>query len=177
MIRAIVVVGWVGLVLFLATGAAGYRVADVEGAQRHLVAALFATGPLFFVDLCLVAYLQGTRLLVRRTVAELALEARWTVEHAPLARRGTFAGVVAALLLAATFGVGFPTYAGSVPPWVHHALAGAAALVQVVALVVGGRVLRRGEEQLAALGRTVETVRYTAPTAAGGSGRRSVEET
>ena len=173
MIRAILVVGWVGLALLLATGATGYRVSDAESAQGHLVGSLFAAAALFFVDLCLVVYLQGTRLLVRRTVAELSMPSRWQAEHGPLALRGTLAALLAALALGATFAAGFPTYAGSLDRWVHHALAGLAAVLQLGALLVGARVLRRGEAQLAALGREVETVRYTPPTAASGAGPHS----
>ena len=177
MIRAIVIVGWVGLALLLATAAMGYGVRDSETAHGHLVVGLFTTAALLFVDLCLVVYLQGTRLLVKRLVGELGLSPRWRAEHAPLVRRGTLVGILAAIALAATFGVGFPTYSGALAKWVHHALAGAGAVLQVVALVVGARVLRRGEEQLQALGREVETVRYTAPTTAPGNGPRPVQDT
>jgi hypothetical protein len=176
-IRAIVVVGWLGLALLVVAAAFGYAVRDEESAQRHLVAGMFAAAALLFVDLCLVVYLQGTRRLVRRTVAELGLGGTWARDQRALARRGTAVGLLAALALVGTFAIGFPTFSGAIAAWKHHALAAAAALLQVIALLVGARVLRRGEDQLAALGREVEAVRYTAPAAAAGSGPHPAQET
>ena len=145
--------------------------------MRRLVVAMFASAALLFVDICLVVYLQGTRRLVRRTVTDFGLGGSWARDQAALARRGTLVGLLAALALAGTFAIGFPTFSGAVAAWMHHALAVAAALLQLVALVVGARILRRGEDQLGALGREVEAVRYTAPAAAAGSGPHPAQET
>ena len=81
MIRAVLVVGWLGLLLLAATAVTGYRVADEDATQQHLALALFPTGALLFADLCVLVYLQGTLRLVRRTSAELALAPDLSLIH------------------------------------------------------------------------------------------------
>jgi hypothetical protein len=163
-----VVVGWVGIGLLLWTAVTGYRVVDDQTAQAHLMASLFGTAALMFADLCLVVYLQGIRRMVRRTAAEMGLGGHWLADYARLARRGTWAVTLAVTAVMATFGVGFSTYTGRLDGRVHHGLAIASFLLQIVALLVGARVLRRSEEGLVAFGQEVEALRYTAPSASAG---------
>lgn len=164
MIKAIVAIGWLGMALLVGAAVLGYGVSDDETAQRHLVAALFAAAALLFVDLCLGVYLEGTRRLVRNLVREHALGGSWVADHTRLARRGVVPAALAIAGLVVTFAAGFPTHSGMLDPLVHHALAALAAAVQAIALVLGASALRRVEERLAALGREVEAVRYTAPS-------------
>lgn len=170
MIRAIVVVGWLGLAILLVAAYGGYRVVDEESAQGHLTISIFAAGALLFVDLCLLVYLLGTQRLVRRAVAELAVAGSWVVERRLLTRRGAVLAALAGAAVGGTFGLGFPTFTRALEPWVHHLAAALAVALQTATLVVGAAVLRRGEAQLAALGEVVETVRYTPPAAAASAG-------
>jgi hypothetical protein len=170
MIRAILLVGWLGMLLLLVTGLEGYRVVDDDTARRHLMTSIFTTGALLFVDVCLLVYLLGTQRMVRRTAAELALAGSWAADRLPLTRRGALLGGLAAAAIGTTFGLGFPTFTGVVDAWVHHGVAAAAAVLQVATLLVGAAVLRRGEAQLVDLGKAAETVRYTPPAVAAGAG-------
>src|SRR5437660_508634 len=86
MIRAILVVGWLGMLLQAWAAVLGYAAHDAASAQRHLVVTLFACGALLFADLCLLVYLPGTVRLVRHTASELGLDAEWPRQQASLAR-------------------------------------------------------------------------------------------
>jgi hypothetical protein len=156
MIRAVLVVGWLGLLLLLATAVTGYRIADEEQTQQHLALALFPTGALLFADLCVLVYLQGTLRVVRRTARELDLPAHWLVEQRRLALATSLWPAVGAIGLVALFGSGFPVFVSSWPPWVHHAAFVAAALLHFVFLLRTGRALREGEARLASFGAAAE---------------------
>lgn len=169
MIRAVVVVGWIGLLLLLAAGVTGYAVASEPAAQRHLTFALFPTGTLLFADFCVLIYLAGTLRIVRRTAAELALPADWLAERKRLVRSVALWPLLGIAALVFLFGSGFPVFVKSWPPWTHHAAFAAAALLHVVFLLRAGRALRRGEARLAAFGAAAEaaTAGYTPPPPAG----------
>jgi hypothetical protein len=162
-IRAVLVVAWLGLLVLATTIVTGYQMSDEPQAQRHMTLALFAVAALLFADLCVLVYVLLTRRLVRRTVEERGMEPTWLVEQARSSRRAAWPAALAGLLLTATFGVGFPTYTASWPPLAHHLLAIAAALAQLVFLWLAGGAVTAGERHLAALGREVEGVRYTPP--------------
>jgi hypothetical protein len=160
-IRAVLVVGWAALVLLAAAGATGFGASDEETAQRHLVVALFATAALLFANLCVAVYLQATRRLVRRAVRELALPSRVQQEHGRPALRGTLWAAAAALPLLVAFFSGFPAFGRTWPPWPHQAAVAAAAVLQPLFLLFGGRALLAAERRLAALAEEVEGLRYT----------------
>ncbi len=169
MIRAVVIVGWVGLLLLLATAATGYGVADESAAQSHLTLALFPTGTLLFADFCILVYLVGTLRIVRRTGAELALSADWLAERKRLVRSVALWPLLGIAALLFLFGSGFPVFVKSWPAWTHHAAFAAAALLHVVFLLQAGRALRRSEARLAAFGAAAEAAAagYTPPPSTG----------
>lgn len=169
MIRAVVVVGWIGLLLLLATAAMGYRVADEPAAQSHLTLALFPTGMLLFADFCVLIYLTGTLRIVRRTATELALLTDWLAERRRLVRSVALWPLLGIAALVFLFASGFPVFVKSWPAWTHHAAFAAAALLHVVFLLQAGRALRRGEARLAAFGTAAEAAAagYTPPPSSG----------
>ena len=177
MIRAVVVVGWIGLLLLLVAAATGYRIVDEPSAQSHLTLALFPTGTLLFADLCVLVYFVATLRIVRRTAAELAMSADWLAERRRLVRSVALWPLLGIAALGLLFGSGFPVCVKSWPTWIHHAAFAAAALLHVVFLLQAGRALRRGEARLAAFGAAVEQLErraegpaangYTAPPPAG----------
>lgn len=156
MIRAILVVGWVGLALLLATAANGYRLVGEDTAQQHLTLALFPTAALLFADLCVLVYLFGTLRLVRRTAAELQLAADWMEAHRRLVLTASIWPAAGAVLVGLLFGSGFAAYTVAWPRWVHHAGFMVTTLVHLVFLLQSGRALRAGESRLAAFGAAVE---------------------
>src|SRR5262245_6692473 len=156
MIRAVLVVGWLGLLLLLATAVTGYRIADETQTQQHLALALFPTGALLLADLCVLVYLQGTLRLVRRTSRELGLAPRWPDEQRRLALATSLWPAAGAAVLIALFGSGFPVFVKSWPSSVHHAAFALAAVLHLVFLLRAGRALREGEAHLAAFGAAVE---------------------
>jgi len=172
MIKAIVVVGWLGVALLLVAALAGYRIADEADTQQHLTLALFPTGALLFADLCLLIYLPATLRVVRRTAAELALAPhgfadhdRMLAEHRRMVMRTAIWPLAGAVALVALFGSGYPVFVHSWPRWVHHGLFAAVGVVHVVMLVLAGRALRDGEARLAAFGAAAEASAgsYTPP--------------
>ena len=161
MIRAILVLGWLALLLLAAAGATGFATRDDATAQQHMVVSLFATAGLLLADLCVATYLLATRRMVRRAVRELGHPAELAVAHGRLAARGAAWAAVAGVPLLVAFGSGFPTFGETWPLWVHQAAVGATAVLQPLFLVFGGRALRAAEDRLAAFAEEVERVRYT----------------
>jgi hypothetical protein len=160
MIRAILVVGWLGMALLLwaalsGHAAMGHGPGRDEASQHHLIVALFPTAALLFADLCLLIYMPGTARVARRTARERGLGAEWEREQARLAWRGAAPALVAVIATATLFCTGYPTYSGLWPPWIHLALVIATALLQLAVLLVGGRALLAGEARLKALGHEV----------------------
>ena len=162
MIRAVLVVGWLALLLLAAAGATGFATGgDDASAQRHMVVSLFATGALLLANLCVAVYLLATRRLVRRAVRELARSPEIAFAHGRLALRGALWAAAAAAVLLVAFGSGFPTFAELWPLWVHRGAVAATAVLQPLFLVLGGRALGAAERRLAAFAEEVERVRYT----------------
>ena len=157
MIRAVLVVGWLGLVLLLvATAVTGYRIGDEADTQQHLALALFPTGALLFADLCVVVYLQGTLRLVRRTSRELGMPPHWLAERRRLVLATAPWPIAGGAVLATLFGSGFPVFVDSWPLWVHHAAFVAGAALHLVVLLHAARALRLGEARLAAFADAAE---------------------
>ncbi|HEV8629441.1 MAG TPA: hypothetical protein VGV61_03920 [Thermoanaerobaculia bacterium] len=156
MIRAVLVLGWVGSLLLVAAGALGYQASGEEATQRHLALALFPTGALLFANLCVLVYLQGTRRLVRRTASELRLPPDWAADHARLARAGSLWAAGAATAMVLLFSSGFPVYSHFWPAWVHHGAFALTFALQVLFLLRGGRALRQSEARIAAFAAAVE---------------------
>lgn len=162
MIRAVLVLGWLALLLLGAAGATGFGTRDDETAQQHMVLSLFATAALLLADLCVGTYLLATRRMVRRAASELGHAPAVTVAHGRLAARGAAWAAVAGVPLLVAFGSGFPTFGETWPLWIHQAAVAATAVLQPLFLVFGGRALRAAEDRLAAFAEDVERVRYTA---------------
>jgi len=162
MIRAILVVGWLGMAMLLWAALTGHAAvrhgpARDEASQHHLIVALFPSAALLFADVCLLLYMPGTARVVRRTARERGLGPEWAREQSRLAWRGAVPALVAAIATATLFCTGYPTYSGLWPPWIHLTLVIVTALSQLAVLIVGGRALLAGEARLKALGREVET--------------------
>jgi len=162
LIRAVLVFGWLALLLLAAAGATGFATRDDATAQQHVVVSLFATAALLLADLCVASYLLATRRMVRRATRELGHPAAVAVAHGRLASRGAAWAVAAGMPLLVAFGSGFPTFGGTWPVWLHQAAVAATAVLQPLFLVFGGRALRAAEDRLAAFAEDVERVRYTA---------------
>ena len=156
MIRAVLVLGWIGIALFVATGIGGYHVASEEGAQQHLTLSLFPCGALMLTDLCVLIYVTAVLRMVRRTAGELGLSADWLAGQRAALRGTSVLAAAAIVALGFVFGSGFPTYVEQWPVWTHHAGAVVALVLQVAFLLRAAPALKRGEAHLARLGATVE---------------------
>src|ERR1044072_507951 len=120
MIRAVLVVGWLGLVLLFATAVTGYRIADETQTQQHLALALFSTGGLLFAACCVLVSLQATLRLVPRTSRELGLSASWLADQRRLALATSLWPAAGAAVLVPLFGRGFPVVVQRWPPWARR---------------------------------------------------------
>jgi hypothetical protein len=156
-IRAILLVGWVGLALLVATAAGGGRLAGNEGAiQGHLALALFPAATLHFANLCVLVSVGASGRLVRRTTAELGLGADWSLERRGALRESCLWAAAGALAVVFLFGSGFPVYVAWWPRWVHVAGAATAFLLQLGFLLRTAPALRRSEARLKELGAAAE---------------------
>lgn len=123
----ILVVGLLGVVLFVAAGVMGWRGDGPDAVPRHLLVALAATLAWLFSQTWVLVY--GV------SAHRPALAAGAAIGEAERLRRAAWLWPVGSTaLVAATFTTGAPVFTRAVPSAVHLALAVGAALVQLVAL-------------------------------------------
>ena len=120
--RALLIIGALATLSFLASGVQGYLLDSPAAMTRHMLLALAACLAQLFSHCWILIYLIFTGRAIRETVEESGLDARYAAEA------GRFTKPLAPWLLAAivlglaTFLVGGATATGAVRPWVHHTL-------------------------------------------------------
>jgi hypothetical protein len=145
--RALLIIGALATLGFLASGVLGYLLEGPTGSglPRHVMVGLAACLAQLFAHCWILVYLIVTGRAIRETAAENGLEARYGAEA------GRFIGSTVPWLLAAivlglaSFLVGGATAAGAVKPWIHHAMFYATLAVQGWALWQERRVLRASQ--------------------------------
>lgn len=145
--RALLIIGALATLGFLASGVLGYLLAGPADAAmpRHVLVGLAACLAQLFSHCWILVYLIFTGRAIRETVAENALEARYGAEP------GRFLWSTAPWLLAAialglaTFLVGGATASGTAKRWIHHTMFYATLAVQGWALWREHRVLRASQ--------------------------------
>lgn len=145
--RALLIIGALATLGFLASGVLGYLLqgpADTA-MPRHVLVGLAACLAQLFSHCWILVYLIFTGRAIRETVEENALDARYADEPGRFLR-STAPWLLAAVALGlAAFLVGGATATGAVRPWVHHALFWAALAVQGWTLWREHRVLRANQ--------------------------------
>ena len=154
--RALLVVGWLATLTFVAAGVVGYVVGGWEGGDLHVLLGLVASLLLLFSHTWIMFYLIGTGKAIKAAVAEHDLPAEWIERTREFKNRSYPALMLAMVLVMATFILGGGVERRVLPGWIHHALFYLALAAQLRALwrehaVLGAnqRLLDEAEERLA----------------------------
>ena len=148
--RALLIIGALATLAFLASGVLGYRLdgpAD-SGMPDHVLAGLAACLAQLFAHCWVLIYLLFTGRAIRETAAEHALDARYGEEPRRFIRSTVPWLLTAVALWLATFLVGGATATGTIKHryrWIHHSMFYAAVAVQGVALWQERRALRASQ--------------------------------
>ncbi len=150
MSRALLVVGFLATLGFVATGVLGYRLGgDAESFQMHLLLGLLSSLLLLFSHCWIMFYLIGTGKAIKDAVAENGLEAEIVNRTKRFKALTSGWSMLAMLLAMAVFILGGGVYTGAVPRWVHHWLFYLALMVQSWTLVRQTRVLAANDRLMA----------------------------
>jgi hypothetical protein len=157
MSRALLVVGFLATLGFVATGVLGYRVGgDGESFQMHLLLGLVSSLLLLFSHCWIMFYLIGTGKAIKDAVAEHGLEAE-IVSRTKRFKADTFGWMMLAMGLAmAAFILGGGVYTGAVPKWVHHGLFYLALAAQAWTLMRETRALAANDRLMAEINQRLE---------------------
>jgi hypothetical protein len=145
--RALLIIGVLATLGFLASGVLGYLLTGPADAamSRHVLVALAACLAQLFSHCWILIYLFVTGWAIRETVKEGGLEERF-LEEAKAFRTACLPWLLLAVLLGvATFLVGGAVARGAAKGWVHHALAYATLAAQGWALWREHRALRANQ--------------------------------
>jgi uncharacterized membrane protein YbhN (UPF0104 family) len=145
--RALLIIGALATLAFLASGVLGYLLkGPTDGAMpRHVLVGLAACLAQLFSHCWILVYLILTGRAIRETAAENGLDARYGEEP----RRflwSTAPWLLAAIVLGvASFLLGGASATAAIRPWIHHVSFYALLVVQGVALWQEHRVLRANQ--------------------------------
>lgn len=142
--RALLIIGALATLGFLASGVLGYRLEGPADAAmlRHVLVGLAACLAQLFSHCWILIYLIFTGRAIRETVQDRGLDPSCAEEPGRFLRSTAPWLLVAVVLGLAAFLVGGATATGAVKPWIHHALFWAALAVQGWTLWRELRVLR-----------------------------------
>lgn len=155
--RALLIIGALAALGFLASGVLGYL---LEGPgdtamSRHVLVALAACLAQLFAHCWVLIYLFITGWAIRETVQEGGLDVRY-VEEAHRFKASVAPWLAAAILLGvATFLLGGAAARGAVKAWIHHGLFFVTLAVQAWALWLELRVLRANQALIHEIDRRV----------------------
>lgn len=132
--RALLTVGWLATLTYLATGAVGYLYGGSAGGDLHVLLALVASLLLLFSHSWIMFYLIGTGKAIKEAVAEHGLPAEW-IELTKKFKNDCYPSMMLAMgLVMATFILGGGVERRVLPGWVHHALVYLALAAQIYSL-------------------------------------------
>jgi len=155
--RALLIIGALATLGFLASGILGYLLEGPADAAmpRHVLVALAACLAQLFSHCWILIYLFITGWAIRETVKEGGLDARY-VDEANRFKTSLAPWLVAAVVLGvATFLLGGAAARGAVKPWIHHGLFFATLAVQGWALWRELHVLRANQALIHEIDRSV----------------------
>lgn len=141
--RALLVIGALGTVAFLATAVLGYGLSGAadESLPNHVLVGLGANLLLLFSHSWILFYLIGTGKAIKLAVAEHGLAASY-VEETRQFKAASYPWLMLAMGCAmATFILGGGAATGVLGSWIHHVLFILSVPVQVYALWIEHRVL------------------------------------
>jgi hypothetical protein len=133
--RALLIVGWMATLGFVATGVVGYRLPAIgEGMRLHVLLGLASALLLLFSHCWIMFYLIGTGRAIKDAVGRNSLPGELYERTKDFKNRSYPALMLALGLAMTTFILGGCVFTGAVPAWVHHGLFYATLLAQLWAL-------------------------------------------
>jgi heme A synthase len=153
--RALLVVGALATIAFIATGVLGYLVVDSSTVDRHVVLGLAAGFLLLFSHSWIMFYLIGTGKMIKEAVAEHELPEEW-IEKTKEFKNRSYPWLMLAMGLAMiTFILGGGVETQVLPKWIHWGLFYLAVAAQFKALYLELLVLTENERLIGLANRTV----------------------
>ncbi len=150
MARALLVVGWMATLGFVATGLTGYLDLDLG---LHLMVGLAASLLLLFSHSWIMFFLIGTGKAIKDAVVHHGLDASLVEETRRFKNQSYPALMLAMGAAMATFILGGGVATAAIPGWVHHGLFWLALGLQLRALLIEGRVLAANQRLMADIDR------------------------
>ncbi len=161
--RALLMVGALATLAFIATGVLGYMVVDSPTVDRHVVLGLAAGFLLLFSHSWIMFYLIGTGKVLKEAVAEHGLPEEW-IERTKEFKNRSYPWLMIAMGLAmATFILGGGVETRVLPKWVHWSLFYLAVAAQFRALYLEFLVLTQNENLMKLANRSVREREGTGP--------------
>ena len=132
--RALLTVGWIATLTFLAAGYVGYTQGGSSGGDLHVLLALIASLLVLFSHSWIMFYLIGTGKAIKEAVADHALPEAW-IERTKDFKNDCYPAMMLAMaMVMAAFILGGGVERRVLPTWVHHSLVYLALLAQLWAL-------------------------------------------
>jgi MFS family permease len=153
--RALLIIGAMATLGFVATAVIGYTLADPADAEvpLHLLVGLASSLLLLFSHCWIMFYLIGTGKAIKEAVQEHGLD-KALIEDTKRFKNKSYPSLMLAMILGmATFILGGGVVPGALPSWIHHALFYATLLVQGRALWFEKQVLEENERLIADIDR------------------------
>ena len=132
--RALLTVGWIATLTYLATGYVGYAREGSRGGDLHVLLALAASLLILFSHSWIMFYLIGTGKAIKEAVTEHRLPEEWIQRTKDFKNHCYPAMMLAMALVMATFILGGGVERRVLPGWIHHALVYLALMSQLRAL-------------------------------------------
>ena len=143
--QALLIIGWMSTVGFVATGVVGFTIDPGEAMGLHMLMGLAACLLMLFSHCWIMFYLIGTGKAIKVAVAEHSLDGD-AVQQTKDFKNESYPWMMLAMALAmATFIVGGGVDTNVISPHVHTALYLITLWAQVKTLVIEHRVLRRNQ--------------------------------
>lgn len=132
--KALLTVGWLATLTYVATGAVGYFYGGSAGGDLHILLALVASVLLLFSHSWIMFYLIGTGKAIKEAVAEHELPAEW-IELTKKFKNDCYPSMMLAMgLVMAAFIVGGGVERRVIPGFIHHSLVYLALAAQIYSL-------------------------------------------
>ena len=149
----LLILGWLGLLAFLASGLLGYGAFLQEALRVHVLVGLCACVLLLFAHSWMVIYLLGVARAARRWQFRDGGEEALAHQVAAWSRRTLLAGALAVAAGLASFALGSASLAGAAPAALHHAVFYGALAAQARALQVERQALAASDRLVTAADR------------------------
>lgn len=132
--NALLIVGWLATLCYVATGVVGYRAAGEQAGSLHVLLGLMSCLLLLFSHTWIMFYLIGTGKAIKTAVTEHGLSQEWIEKTKEFKNRSYPALTLAIGLVMIMFILGGGVERRVIPTWVHHSLFYVALFAQVRSL-------------------------------------------